>query len=173
MSPAHGLRAPIVAFALVVASAAAPAAYADDQRLVAEGISLYDRGQFTEAAALLAPEAESGSTAAQFHMGLMLARGEGTARDLAAAARWMERAAEGGHNHAQYIIGHMYAKGDGVAQDRARAHMWFTAATENGWWKAREARERLVDDGMTPREVTESSNLYRAWRARQQQNAPR
>ena len=164
MSLADRLRAMVVAVAV-----AAPAAHADDQRLVAEGISLYDRGQFEEAAAVLAPEAESGSTAAQFHMGLLLARGEGTPRDLATAARWMERAAESGHNHAQYIIGHMYAKGDGVAQDRARAHMWFSAATENGWWKAREARERLVDDGMTPREVTESGNLLRAWRARRTQ----
>jgi hypothetical protein len=49
--------------------------------------------------------------------------------------------------------------------------MWFTAATENGWWKAREARERLVDEGMTPREITESGNLLRAWRARR--GAPR
>lgn len=146
---------------------AARMAWADDQSRVAEGISFYDRGRFTEAAEMLGPEAEAGSTAAQFHLGLMHARGEGTPRDLAIAATWMERAAEGGHNHAQYIVGHMYAKGDGVTRNRARAHMWFTAATENGWWKAREARERLVDEGMTPREITESGNLLRAWRARQ------
>ena len=148
-------------------------ARADDQSRVAEGISLYDRGRFVEAAAMLVPEAEAGSTAAQFHLGLMHARGEGTSRDLAIAATWMERAAEGGHNHAQYIVGHMYAKGDGVTRNRARAHMWFTAATENGWWKAREARERLVDEGMTPREITEAGNLLRAWRARPGQGVPR
>ncbi len=155
----------ILAFAGALATTGRTA-QADDQSRVAEGISLYDRGLFTEAAGMLGPEAEAGSTAAQFHLGLMHARGEGTSRDLAIAATWMERAAEGGHNHAQYIVGHMYAKGDGVTRDRARAHMWFTAATENGWWKAREARERLVDEGMTPREITESGNLLRAWRAR-------
>jgi len=161
----------VAVFAIL--SAPLPRANADDQSRVAEGVSLYDRGHFGEAAAMLGPEAEAGSTAAQFHLGLMHARGEGTPRDLAVAARWMERAAEGGHHHAQYIVGHMYAKGDGVTHDRARAHMWFTAATEGGWWKAREARERLVDEGMTPREITESGNLFRAWRARQAQGGPR
>lgn len=170
-----GRRLRRAAFAVAIAGMALPwGARPDDQSRVAEGVSLYDRGQFTEAAAMLGPEAEAGSTAAQFHLGLMHARGEGTPRDLAVAAKWMERAAEGGHNHAQYILGHMYAKGDGVTRDRARAHMWFTAATEGGWWKAREARERLVDDGMTPREVVESGNLFRAWRAaRQAQGVPR
>jgi TPR repeat protein len=165
-----------VTLALAGALAGLPAtriALADDQSRVAEGISLYDRGRFVEAAAMLGPEAEAGSTAAQFHLGLMHARGEGTPRDLAMAAIWMERAAEGGHNHAQYIAGHMHAKGDGVPRDRARAHMWFTAATENGWWKAREARERLVDEGMTPREVTEAGNLLRAWRARRSEGGAR
>jgi TPR repeat protein len=163
----------IVLAGALVALPATRVAWADDQSRVAEGISLYDRGRFVEAAAMLGPEAEAGSTAAQFHLGLMHARGEGTSRDLAIAAMWMERAAEGGHNHAQYIAGHMYAKGDGVPRDRARAHMWFTAATENGWWKAREARERLVDEGMTPREITESGNLLRAWRARRAEGTSR
>lgn len=170
-----GQRLRRTAFAVAIACNVFPSGpQADDQSRVAEGVSLYDRGQFGEAAAMLGPEAEAGSTAAQFHLGLMHARGEGTPRDLAIAARWMERAAEGGHHHAQYILGHMYAKGDGVPRDRARAHMWFTAATEGGWWKAREARERLVDEGMTPREVVESGNLFRAWRAaRQGQGTPR
>ena len=170
-----GRRLRRAAFAVALVTMAVPSgARADDQSRVAEGVSLYDRGQFGEAAALLGPEAEAGSTAAQFHLGLMHARGEGTPRDLAVAATWMERAAEGGHNHAQYILGHMYGKGDGVTRDRARAHMWFTAATEGGWWKAREARERLVDEGMTPREVVESGKLFRAWRAaRQVQGSPR
>jgi TPR repeat protein len=62
----------------------------------------------------------------------------------------------------------MYAKGDGVTVDRAQAHMWFTAAAANGWWKAREARERLVDAGMTPQEVTEAGKRYRNWQESRQ-----
>ena len=156
-----------LAAALVVTVLATASAFAEDESRVAEGVSMYDGGRFTEAAEVFAPAAAAGNTAAQYHLGLMHARGEGVPKDLAAAATWFERAASGGHNHAQFLVGHMYAKGDGVPRDRARAHMWFTAATANGWWKAREARERLVDDGMTPHEVAEAGKLYRAWQRAQ------
>lgn len=162
-----------LAVALVAAVLATAPARADDESRVVEGVSLYDSGRFAEAAALFTPAAEAGNASAQYHLGLMHARGEGVPKDLARAAGWFERAATGGHNHAQYIVGHMYAKGDGVPRDRARAHMWFTAATAGGWWKAREARERLVDDGMTPQEVAEAGKLYRAWqRTRRSANEP-
>lgn len=160
-----------LAAALVVTALATASASAEDESRVAEGVSMYDRGRFTEAAAVFAPAAAAGNTAAQYHLGLMHARGEGVPKDLAVAATWFERAATGGHNHAQFLVGHMYAKGDGVPRDRARAHMWFTAATANGWWKAREARERLVDDGMTPHEVAEAGKLYRAWQRAQRGTA--
>lgn len=160
-----------LAAALVVTVLATASASAEDESRVAEGVSMYDRGRFAEAAEVFAPAAAAGSTAAQYHLGLMHARGEGVPKDLATAATWFERAASGGHNHAQFLVGHMYAKGDGVPRDRARAHMWFTAATANGWWKAREARERLVDDGMTPHEVAEAGKLYRAWQRAQRGTA--
>ena len=86
----------------------------------------------------------------------MHARGEGTTPDLGAAARWFALAAEQDHAHSQFILGHMYARGDGVARDLVSAHMWFSAAVAAGWWKAREARERLVPE-MTPAEVARAS----------------
>lgn len=135
-----------------------------DERAVADGMSLYDRGRFDEARTLLAPAAEAGSAAAQYHLAMMAARGEGEPKDLAAAARWFMQAADQGHAHSQYILGHMFARGEGVERDVRRAHMWFSAAAASGWWKAREARERLVDAGMSPAEVAEASRLYADWR---------
>lgn len=152
----------LLAASLLAAATAAHAA-AVDESAVAEAVSHYTQGRYDQALALFLPAAETGSISAQYHVGLMYARGEGVDRDLAAAARWFERAADGGHNHSQFLIGHMYSKGDGVPVDRIRAHMWFTAAAANGWWKAREAREKLVDAGMTPQEVTEAAKRYRAW----------
>ncbi|MEI7967544.1 MAG: tetratricopeptide repeat protein [Betaproteobacteria bacterium] len=150
--------------AIALALATGPAAPAPvDESAVADAISHYDRGRFDEARGLFVPAAEAGNATAQYHLGLMLARGEGSPRDLSGAAMWLERAARQRHNHAQFILGHMYARGDGVPRDLPRAHMWFTAAAANGWWKAREARERLVDAGMTPQEVAEAGKLYRAW----------
>lgn len=135
-----------------------------DESTVAEAVSHYDGGRHAQALALFLPAAEAGSLSAQYHLGLMHARGEGVPRDLSAAAGWFERAARGGHNHAQFILGHMYSRGDGVARDLPRAHMWFTAAAANGWWKAREAREKLVADSMTPEQITEGMRLYQELR---------
>lgn len=168
-----GLMRRLAALLLAGASLCAAAADVSDESAVAEGISLYDSKRFSEALAVLEPAADAGSAAAQYHLGLMNARGEGRPRDLAAAARWFEQAARQGHGHSQFILGHMYARGEGVPADRARAHMWFSAATATGWWKAREAREKLVDAGMTPAEIAEAARLLRAWEASRREPSAR
>ena len=145
---------------LLGVSVAAAAATVVDESAVAEGVSHYDAGRHAQALTLFQPAAAAGNPSACHHLGLMHARGEGVPRDLTAAARWFECAARGGHHHAQFIFGHMHARGEGVARDRARAHLWFTVAAANGWWKAREARERLVVE-MTPAEVAAAGRLYR------------
>ena len=155
------MRRPAALIALLAAAGLASAAV-DDARTT-EGIVHYGQGRFSEALREFAPAAEAGDVTAQYHLGLMYARGEGVGRDLSTAATWFERAADGGNAHAQFLIGHMYAKGEGVPPDRVRAHFWLSAAAASGWWKAREARERLVDDGMTPQEVSQASQRYREW----------
>lgn len=155
----------LLAAAALAAALSCHAAAPVDESAVADAISHHTQGRFEAALAQFLPAAEQGNLAAQYHLGLMYARGEGVRKDFAEAARWFGRAADGGHSHSQFILGHMYAKGDGVTVDRAQAHMWFTAAAANGWWKAREARERLVDAGMTPQEVVEAGKRYRAWQS--------
>lgn len=158
-------RARATAFALAaLLGLAGPARAADDESAVAEAIAHYDQGRYAEALAAFEPAAAGGSAAARFHLGLMHARGQGVAKDLAAAARWFEAAAEVDHHHAQFLVGQMYARGEGVARDPVRAHFWLTEAAANGWWKAREARERLVDGGMTPQEVAAAMKLHRDWK---------
>lgn len=156
----------LLAAAALAAASLSQAAAPVDESVVADAISHYSQGRFDAALAQFLPAAEQGNLAAQYHLGLMHARGEGVAKNFTEAARWFGRAADGGHSHSQFILGHMYAKGDGVPVDRAQAHMWFTAAAANGWWKAREARERLVEAGMTPLEVSEAGKRYRAWQQR-------
>lgn len=169
-SPRERLIAVCLAWAWTCVSIAADPV---DESRVAEGISLYDARRFDDAMAVLEPAAASGSASAQYHLGLIHARGDGRPRDLAAAARWFQRAAEHGHGHSQFILGHMYATGDGVDIDRSRAHMWYSAAAANGWWKAREAREKLVDAGMTPAEITEAGRLLRAWQESRRETSAR
>ena len=164
MRTAQALAVGLITAALLTPGLAAAAPSAVDESTVAEAVSHYDGGRHAQALTLFLPAAEAGSLSAQYHLGLMHARGEGVPRDLSAAAGWFERAARGGHNHAQFILGHMYSRGDGVARDLPRAHMWFTAAAANGWWKAREAREKLVADTMTPEQITEGMRLYQELR---------
>jgi len=157
----------LVTAALLGTGSATAAPAAVDESTVAEAVSHYDGGRHAQALALFLPAAEAGSLSAQYHLGLMHARGEGVSRDLSAAAGWFERAARGGHNHAQFILGHMYSRGEGVPRDLSRAHMWFTAAAANGWWKARESREKLVANSMTPEEINEGMRLYQEFRKQQ------
>ncbi len=137
-------------------------AFADlDESGVADAIADYTQGRFDLARRQFEVAANARSAAAQYHLELMHARGEGTAPDLVAAARWFSLAAEQDHAHSQFILGHMYARGDGVARDLVSAHLWFSAAVSAGWWKAREARERLVPE-MTPAEVARASMQFAA-----------
>ena len=138
------------------------AAYADSNA-VGEGIAAYDRGDFAQALHILAPEAQAGDPAAQFHLGLLYARGEGTEKDPSVAARWFEKAAEQGNAHAQYIIGHMYAAGDGVQRDLVQAYKWLSIAASQGWWKARETRERLLSGKMSPQEISRAQRQAGSW----------
>jgi TPR repeat protein len=140
---------------------------ADDETAVAEALSHQAAGRFAEARALLESAARGSSSAAHYHLGLMDARGEGGATDLAAAASHLLAAAGRDHAHAQFLLGNMYLRGDGVAVDLVQAHLWFSLAASNGWWKARELRERLVVERMTPAQVAEANRLYRARRPQQ------
>jgi uncharacterized protein len=144
-----------VLLAMVLALPGAPVHAADsvDETAVAEALVFYEQGRFAEAHRAFEPPAAAGNASAQYHLGLLYARGEGVTRDFTEAAAWFTRAAEQDHSHAQFIVGHMRARGEGVPRDLVQAHVWFSAAAANGWWKAREARERLVDAGMTPQEV--------------------
>ena len=94
-----------------LAATAAPSADLDESG-VADTIADYAQGRFDLARRQFEP------AAAQYRLGLMPARGEGTPRDL-----------------------------------------WFSAAVTLGWWKAREARERLVPE-MTPQQVARATARY-------------
>jgi TPR repeat protein len=138
-----------------------------DETAVADALADAQQGRHAEAVARLLPAAEAGNAAAQYHLGLAYARGEGIAQDFTAAGRWIVAAATQGHGHAQYIAGHMASRGEGVPRDLAQAHCWYTLANESGWWKAREAREKLVDAGMTLADVTRAGRLCKAFRQQQ------
>lgn len=75
------------------------------------------------------PKAEAGDPQAQFEVARMYQDGDGTKKDLHAAAAWYQKAADRGHGGSQVQLGLMYANGQGVRQDYAAAAKWYRLAS--------------------------------------------
>lgn len=96
------------------------------------GVLLFERGAFDEAAAELAPLAESGEPTAQYVLGVMYLNLMVEPTSDGAAYALISAAAEAGHRAAQTELARMYRDGDGVAQDYARMMNWYAKAAEQG-----------------------------------------
>ncbi len=77
---------------------------------------------------MVSPAADQDDVAAQFHLGVMFAKGQGVPQDKAEATKWFRRAADLGDAQAQYNLGLFYAKGEAGEPDNVSAHMWFNLA---------------------------------------------
>ncbi|WP_170984475.1 tetratricopeptide repeat protein [Rhodoligotrophos defluvii] len=69
--------------------------------------------------------------AAQYALGLMYFKGEGTRRNREQAVRWLMLAARKRYAPAEALLGDMYWDGDYVRQDRIRALMWYILAQQS------------------------------------------
>ncbi|MBF0588282.1 MAG: SEL1-like repeat protein [Magnetococcales bacterium] len=82
---------------------------------------------------MLAPLAQKGTNAeAQFQLGDMLQRGEGTTRNRYQAAKWFKSAAASGHKKAMHALARLYRDGDGVKRRRSLAYLWLHLAAPEG-----------------------------------------
>ena len=63
---------------------------------------------------------------------LLLTGGEGLAKDVPAAVRWLRRSAGGGNQFAQYRLGKLLLQGKDVPKDITEALRWLTASAEQG-----------------------------------------
>ncbi len=77
--------------------------------------------------------AEQGDVKAQYDVGKMLQKGQGTPRNSAEAFKWFSKAAEQGHIRAGYKLGVMYHKGDGVEKNNAMAFKWVKKAADDNY----------------------------------------
>ena len=73
-----------------------------------EGHAAYEKGDFSAALNEWRPLAEQGDADAQFNLGFMYHRGQGTPQDYAQAIKWYRAAVEQGDVEAQYTAGKMY-----------------------------------------------------------------
>ncbi|AZN97826.1 peptidoglycan-binding protein [Mesorhizobium sp. M9A.F.Ca.ET.002.03.1.2] len=82
--------------------------------------------------AALRAAAAGGDAKALFEIGSRYAESRSVKQDMAAAAKWYEKAAELGFAPAEYRIGNFYEKGIGVARDVKKAKTWYQLAAEQG-----------------------------------------
>lgn len=77
--------------------------------------------------------ANNGDAVAQHNLGCRYHKeGNGVAKDMVEAVKWLRKAAEQGLPQAQGALGVCYRDGDGVEKDYALAAMWFRKAAEQG-----------------------------------------
>jgi len=111
-------------------SAGSPQAKA--RQLYVQAQQLLQQKQYQQAAGLLTEASKLGNKRAQYHLGLLYARGIGVTRDYIRARKWLGEAARQGHPKAQFFLGQMYMFGDGGAKDLETATLWFWLATSLG-----------------------------------------
>ncbi|MGD9000411.1 MAG: tetratricopeptide repeat protein [Granulosicoccaceae bacterium] len=77
--------------------------------------------------------AEQGDKKAQYDVGNMYLKGQGTARDAEKAFDWYQKAADQGYVRAIYKIGFLYHKGEGVKKNNGKAFDWIKRAAEQDY----------------------------------------
>lgn len=120
---------------------------------LAVGLDAAEEGDYSTALQVFSLLAEDGDAEAQFYLGMLYAEGMGLAQDWPEARRLWMRAAVQGHARAQHALGYIYSEGFGVPQDYLAAHMWLNIAAANGDDEARDEREALASEHLTPEQV--------------------
>lgn len=85
--------------------------------------------QFTKKMAL----AEKGDQTAQYEVGKMLQKGQGTPVNMGEAFKWFNKAADQGHVRAGYKLGYMYHRGEGVTKNNDKAFQWIKKAANEDY----------------------------------------
>jgi hypothetical protein len=136
-------RALLVAAALLLLPiSAAGLAHAQSFR---QGMSAFNRQDYSLASRNFIPLAEQGNAGAQAYLGFMFETGRGVPQNYTEAAMWYRRAAEQGDSLAQYSLGVLYDRGAGVPRDIVEASKWLNLSTATAPRRAREARARIRD----------------------------
>jgi uncharacterized protein len=157
----------IVCFAmLITAVATAVPAKADS---FSQGRAAFSRGNYVQAARLLAPCARRGNPRAQAMLGFMYENGLGAPQAYDVAVELYAGAAERGDPSGQYLLGLMYDKGHGVDRDDVLAYKWLNLAAASAPARDRENYLKLrnaVASKMSLNQVVEGQWLALHWQPR-------
>jgi TPR repeat protein len=118
----------LVVLALVLLGGCAVVHDSDELKTIFDqGVAAYDAGKYEEAFNLF-KSIDDEDVAALRNEGLMLRKGQGVAKDPAAAEEVLQRAAEEGLPTAQYDLAEMLLNGEAGDPDPKAALPWLTSA---------------------------------------------
>jgi TPR repeat protein len=80
--------------------------------------------------------AQQGDVKAQYDVGNMYLKGQGTTRDAKEAFNWFSKAAEQGYSRAEYKLGYLYQRGTGVTKNQDKAYTWLKKSAQKGYTPA-------------------------------------
>ena len=128
--------------------------------LFSDGLSAYQKGDYTSAMSEFSSLAEKGHASALFYLSIMHAKGYGVTRDYKAAFKWCQKAAEQGLANAQFSLGVLYSKGVGIIQNYTYAYMWLDIAASQGHQWAKKSRDS-IEVIMTQADILKAQELAR------------
>ena len=116
--------------------------------LYAQGVELFQKGDWTAAIPLIEKAAQMGYSDAQNHLGVDYERGEGVPKDAQKAAYWYQKAADQNNPKALWNLGKLYKDGKGVPKDEKKGAELIMAAAQLGNAGAQNTLGILYEEGI-------------------------
>lgn len=124
-----------------------------------DGVVAYLMGEYDKAYATMRSLAETADHGfAQYYLGMMHLRGQGTPQDDEQASHWFRKAAEHGIPQAQSKLAGMYMEGRGVPQDYEFAYVWYKVSAAHKHKDAEVGAEQAKQH-LTPEQLSEADKL--------------
>ena len=111
-----------------VAQSFSPGSAADTA--ASQGAAAYDRGDYKTALSILQPLGETGNPVAQYFIGVMNLKGQGTDKNVQTALGWFQKSASAGYSMAQSYMGAFSRRGDLISQNYVEALRWYLLAAK-------------------------------------------
>lgn len=122
--PMRGLLVALLTCALCACATRAPT--------VAEGLELYDAGEYAKAFGLLDQLAHAGNAQAQQVLGVMYENGQGVSKNENLALDWFRQAAAKNNESAQYLLANLLERKSAQVNHQNEALKWYRLAAING-----------------------------------------
>lgn len=128
---------------------------------VAQGLELYESGNFVEAYKMLNQLARAGDPQAQLALGVMYENGQGMQKDTGQAMYWFRQAAAQNNGSAQYLLALMLEQQSGkTAANMQQAWQWYEKAAINGHASAQFRMGQLEMEGIKAKSADPLKAIY-------------